>query len=123
LRRTEDEALAEEARTRETDETAQGEPLDKEAAHDGVTEEVQQLIHRQALDEDELEKVGGGYVFDRGMRYDSTGERWEVIEDKTGMVLERLGDEFAAADRAEALHQSRRQVDYDELANLRGIEY
>ena len=70
------------------------------------------------LGQKESEKVSGGYVFGRG---ELEGKRWEVIDDSSGEVLGRYATKQEAREMAEKKFQSRSQISWDELSDLRDI--
>ena len=65
------------------------------------------------LKTDDLEAVSGGYI--HKVRY----EGWEIIDDKTGAVLDEHVTTEKSKDRAIELGQSYYQISHDELNDLR----
>ena len=77
-------------------------------------EDAKKLSNENKLSEEQLEAVNGGYVL-----WIMWGT-WEVINDTTGDVMERVEGLYEdAASRAEALGQSPEKVDWAKVQSLR----
>lgn len=72
------------------------------------------------LNEDELDKVSGGYTFSAGRYAGDTSKSFEVIDDATGNVVGRYATEDEAIRMAKKKHQSQKSIkSWNELYRLR----
>lgn len=75
---------------------------------------IKNTLNAGKLNEEELQNVNGGYIF-----FVMWGT-WEVINDITGEVMERVeGFSMDAEARAEALGQSPEEVEWSKVQSLR----
>ena len=74
------------------------------------------------LNDDDLDNVSGGIIFDA---YDIVGGEedfdhvWQVLDDKTGRVLQRCSTRDDARRWARANNQNRMEVTWDQVCQLR----
>ena len=73
------------------------------------------MIYKKELKEDELENVDGGYLF-----HDYSSGKWQVINDRTGSVVENeFINKDAAAKWAEDHGYSSEEISWSRLDTLR----
>ncbi len=72
------------------------------------------------IDDNELGKVGGGYIFEaRDIIGADPNNRWEVLNDK-GEVQARCSNRDDAIAKAGELHLSHEEIFWDRVQQLRG---
>ena len=81
------------------------------------------MIHKLKLDEEELDKVNGGYIYDtRTIRFDENGNgynTYEVIDDETGAQLYVAKSYNEAVRKAEQLRVSTKEIRLSRINDLR----
>ena len=72
----------------------------------------------EPLDDDQVEKIAGGYIFNASVLSGDYHNPWEVLDSK-GNVVERYGDRRPAEMLAQGLGESTAELTWHQVQKLR----
>ena len=75
--------------------------------------------NKKKINDDELENVSGGYLFNQSNCPGGGANVWEVIDNKTGEVLYETGDKNKAIKACKEVGLETDELEYWQLGHLR----
>ena len=74
---------------------------------------------KRMLNDEELESVDGGYLFNQSSITGAEDDVWEVIDDKTGNVIYTSKNLSVCLAYCRGLQQSEKEINYSQVLQLR----